>query len=105
MHNLENSKKAGIFRISPDKDIYGELTFAGPNTSLYLRDNEEFDTQAIQGQCVKGNLYDLTKVTLVDCITSGPGYAVREKEKYYFATIFPHFILHGNHQTYRVPLS
>jgi hypothetical protein len=38
--NLENSKKAGIFNISPDKDIYGELTFAGPNTTLYLRDNE-----------------------------------------------------------------
>lgn len=99
MDELDQSKRAGIFTISPGKDIYGELTFAGPNTSLYLRDNEYFDTRAIPGQCLKGTLHDLTKVTLLHCITtSGTGFATRGKERYCFATIFPHYVLHGDHQ-------
>lgn len=100
MDELEQSKRAGVFTISPGKEIYGELTFAGPNTSLYLRDNEYFDTQAIPGQCLKGTLYDLTKVTLLQCITtSGTGSAAtRGKERYYFASIFPHYVLHGDRQ-------
>ena len=99
MDELEQSKRAGVFTISPGKEIYGELTFAGPNTSLYLRDNEYFDTQAIPGQCVKGTLYDLTKVTLLHCITtSGTGFATRGKERYCFASIFPHYVLHGDRQ-------
>ena len=98
MDELEQSKRAGVFTISPGKEIYGELTFAGPNTSFYLRDNEYFDTQSIPGQCVKGTLYDLTKVTLLQCITtSGTGFATRGKEQYCFASIFPHFVVHGEH--------
>lgn len=99
MNDLENSKQAGTFTISPGKDIYGELTFSGPNSTLYLRDNEYFDMRAIPGQCIKGTLHDLTKVTLLHCITkSGTGHATRGKEKYCFATIFPHYVLHGDHQ-------
>ena len=37
MDDLEQSKQSGTFTISPGKDIYGDLTLAGPNTSLYLR--------------------------------------------------------------------
>jgi len=98
MNELERSKQAGVFTISPGKEIYGELTFAGPNTSLYLRDNDVFDTKALLDQCVKGSLYDLTKITLLQCITtSGTGFATRGKEQYYFASIFPHFVVHGDH--------
>lgn len=50
MDELEQFKRAGKFTVSPGKEIYGELTFAGPNTSLYLRDNEYFDTRAILDQ-------------------------------------------------------
>jgi len=97
MDEFEQSKRAGIFTVSPDKNIYGELTYAGPNTSLYLRDNEDFDTRAIQGQCLRGTLHDLTKVTLLHCITASvPGRATRGKEGYYFARIFPHYVLHGD---------
>lgn len=43
-------------------------------------------------------MYDLTKVTLVECITSGLGHAGLGKEKYSFAMVFPHYVLQGDQQ-------
>ncbi len=99
MDDLEQSKQSGTFTIPPGKDIYGELTYAGPNTSLYLRDNEAFNALAISEQSVKGTLHDLTKVSLLHCVTtSGTGSSTRGKGRYWFASIFPHFVLHGDRQ-------
>jgi len=98
MEKLEESKRAGKFTISPGKDIYGELTLNGLRTSLDLHDKEYFDTCAIPDQCVKGVLHDLTKVSLIQCITPPvPGSAIRGTEKYYFVSIFPHYVVHGDH--------
>ena len=66
-------KRSGTFSISPSRVIYGELTLAGRNTLLYLRDNERFDIYRIPDQCILGTLYDLKKVSLIDCYSSGPG--------------------------------
>jgi hypothetical protein len=97
MGRLEESKRTGTFTISPGQDVYGELTLAGPKTSLYLRDKEHFNTHAIPDQCIKGVLNDLTKVSLIDCITtSGTGSGSRGNERYHFANIFPHFIVYGD---------
>ena len=94
---LEQSKQAGTFTVSPGRDIYGELTLAGRNTLLYLRDNDFFNTDTIPNKCIKGVLHDLTKVTLIKCITkTGLGTSCRGKEKYNFATLFPHFVVHGD---------
>lgn len=98
MEELEKSKRSGIFTLPSGKDIYGELTYAGPNTTLYVWDKETFDKQAIQGQSVKGILHDLTKVTLVDCISLGLGHFGLGKERHCFANIFPHYVLHGDQQ-------
>ncbi|MFQ5853786.1 MAG: hypothetical protein ACE5JU_24780, partial [Candidatus Binatia bacterium] len=98
MNKLEGSKRAGTFTISPGKDVYGELTLNGPNSSLYLHDKEFFHTLDIPDQYVKGVLHDLTKVSLFQCITmQGPGSASREEERYHFASIFPHYVVHGDH--------
>ena len=97
MDQLENEKRAGKFTVSPGKDIYGELTFSGHRTSLYLRDESAFSTRAIANEYIKGCLHDLTKVSLLRCITtSGPGSARQGDESYHFATVFPHFIVYGN---------
>lgn len=97
MDELEQSKQAGTFTISPGRDVYGELTLAGQNTSLYLRDKEFFNTNTIPGQCVKGVLHDLTKVTLIKCITkSSEEYTHRGNDKYNSASIFPHYVVHGD---------
>ena len=55
------------------------------------------DTQGVPGQYVKGILNDLTKVTLVECIIPPmTGYSTRGERKYYFTSIFPHFIVYGD---------
>ena len=97
INKLKDSKHAGTFTLSSDRDIYGELTLAGPNTSLYIQDKEDFDANSILDQCVKGVLHDLTKVTLIQCITtSGTGVISRKNERNYNANIFPHFVVYGN---------
>jgi hypothetical protein len=96
MDGVEKSKRAGKFTVPPGRGIYGELTLSGANTSLYLHDKDEFRTFAIPDQYIKGVLNDLTKVSLIRCITiSGPGSGRREGESYHFATLFPHFVLQG----------
>lgn len=98
MDELEGSKQTGRFTISPGTDVYGELTLAGAKTSLYLHDKEFFNTHAIPGQCIKGVLHDLTKISLIQCITtSGTGSGRRGDESYHFANIFPHFVAYGDH--------
>jgi hypothetical protein len=44
MEDLVGSKRTGAFTISPSRDIYGELTFKGGKTSLYLEDKASFGT-------------------------------------------------------------
>ena len=97
MEKLEKSKRTGKFILPPGKEVYGEITLNGERSNLYLQDGSQFDPHAIPDQCVKGVRYDLTKVTLVDCIvTSGLGSARKGQGKYWFATIFPHFAVYGD---------
>lgn len=98
INRLKNSKQAGTFTLSSGKDVYGELSLAGQNTSLYLRDKDYFNTHTISGECLKGILHDLTKVTLIQCSTTAvPGSSSRGEQKYYFANIFPNYIVYGDH--------
>ncbi len=96
---LDGSKQSGTFIISPGKALYGELTFAGSKTSLYLRDNEHFDPRASPNRCVTGILHDLTKVSLIECNAPPiPGSDWRQGAgSYKFAEIFPHYVVHGDH--------
>jgi ApeA N-terminal domain 1/Apea-like HEPN len=97
MDDLEGSKQPGRFAVSPGREVLGELTLLGPKTSLYLHDKDEFSTQAIPNQYIKGILHDLTKISLIKCVTmSGPGYADRGADKYHFSTVFPHFVAYGD---------
>lgn len=99
MHKLERSKRAGMFTVLPGRIVYGEITYAGRDTSLRLRDSAHFDTYPIEGGCLKGTLHDLTKVTLLRCLTTPlPGNVRNGTEGYYFADVFPHFVVHGDRQ-------
>jgi hypothetical protein len=94
--DIRKSKNAGQFTLAPGKEIYGELTFAGPETLLYLYDRQEFETHAAPHQYITGVLHDLTKVSLVKCVTTlVPGHGGRPGEEYYFADVFPHFVIYG----------
>jgi hypothetical protein len=94
---LEASKQSGTFSISPGRDLHGELTLAGPKTSLYLRDKEFFSTDFVPDGSLKGILHDLTRVTLIGCVSPGPGTAHYGTESYHFGEIFPHYVIYGGH--------
>lgn len=97
MEKLEGSKQTGRFTVSPGKEIYGELTLAGQKTSLYLQDGEYFDTRSLPSGCVTGVLNDLTKVSLIHCITPATGSAGGGGGHYHFANVFPHYVIYGDH--------
>src|SRR5690348_4780320 len=98
MNELEENKRAGKFTISPGKELYGELLFKGPKTSLTLQDRLPFSTHEIPDGCITGTFHDdLTKVSLIQCITlSEPGSGSRGDERYYFANLFPHYVIYGD---------
>lgn len=98
MEILAGTKLSGQFKLSSStKDLHGELTLAGPKTSLYLHDRDFFDAFPKPRRSVTGILLDLTRVTLIDCVTmSGTGTGSRGGEGYHFATLFPHFVLYGD---------
>lgn len=96
MKSAEGFTKFGTFSVGPARQVRGELRVAGEDTSLYLRDGQEFEPHSIPGGCVAGTLHDLTRVTLVQCVTlEGLGYSMRDGERYFFARLFPHFVLEG----------
>ena len=98
MEELDRVKQSGKFRLgASDKDLHGELTLAGSKSSIYLQDNDFFDAFPKPHRCVTGILLDLTKVTLIDCVTTfRTGNGSRGEERYYFASLFPHFVLYGD---------
>ncbi|HTV59434.1 MAG TPA: HEPN domain-containing protein [Verrucomicrobiae bacterium] len=97
MDKVEKSKRAGKFILAQGEEIYGELTVSGANTALYLRNESEFSTHAGPNQYIKGVLHDLTKVSLIDCVTPPlPGHASKGSEQYYFVSLFPHFVIYGD---------
>jgi hypothetical protein len=90
-------KQPGRFFIS-GKELHGEITLDGPKTSLYLHDKEPFSIKKLlPEESITGILHDLTKVSLLDCIPpGGTGHVSRGDERYFFAKVFPHYIVHGD---------
>jgi ApeA N-terminal domain 1 len=96
INELDHSKQIGKFTINSKQDVFGELTFSGKDTLLYLRGHTRFKEVIIPNGCIKGPLHDLTKVTLLDCIYLEQGSSSGEDESYCYASIFPNYILRGN---------
>jgi hypothetical protein len=96
MHELTESSLSGKFRISPDKEIHGELTLAGAKTSLNLHDNNGFSVRPIPEQSILGVLYDLKKVTLIRCVLISGATGNGADNSFHAATLFPHFVLYGD---------
>lgn len=94
--NLEKSKHLGMFTIEPDRQVYGELTLAGWETSLYLWDKEFFGGWERRPLSINGVLHDLTKVSFSDCVRrEGPGLRSGDGEIHY-CKFFPHYSVFGN---------
>lgn len=95
MEKFKDFRKSGLFRVSSDVEIPGELSLKGGATSLDLYSTSFFNTHASED--IVGTLHDRTKVSLINCITiSGPGSGTRGEEHYHFSSVFPHFALFGD---------
>ena len=91
---LEKSKHNGIFSITPDRKVHGILSLEGPNTSLYLWDENFF--YPLEEKTITGILDNRTKVSLINCLNSGPGSYSRQDDISHFCTIFAHYIVFGD---------
>jgi hypothetical protein len=89
--------KTGKFAISSDKQVWGELRIAGRESTLTLRSDDPVYFGGQRGPCIKGELYDLQKVTLIDCVQiGGESYSTHALGvKSHSATLFPHFVVQG----------
>lgn len=94
MDKYKDFRKSGLFKISSDVEVPGELSLKGGATSLDLYSTLFFSTHASQD--IVGVFHDCSKVSLINCITmSGPGSGTRGKDRYHFSSVFPHFALFG----------
>src|SRR5262245_60280387 len=87
--------KFGKFIIEPARELDGELRVAVRSSSLYVTDAECFDPVALSDRHIFGTLHDLTRVTLLQCISAGVGSVHGREEGYFHANIFPHYVLEG----------
>jgi hypothetical protein len=96
MKDPETFTKFGKFTVAPGKEVYGELRVAGKESSLYVQDDDYFHDLSPANGCITGTLHDLTKVTLFQCARLKRGGSVsRDGQQYYYAKLFPHFVLEG----------
>ena len=42
INQRDKSRHTGTFRVAPDREVHGNLSLDGPNTSLYLWDDKFF---------------------------------------------------------------
>ncbi len=94
MDKYKDFRKSGLFKISSDLEVSGELSLKGGATSLDLYSTLFFSTHA--NQDIVGVFHDRSKVSLINCITlSGAGSGTRGEDLYHFSSVFPHFALFG----------
>lgn len=94
MNELDKSRHTGRFRISQDREVTGNLSLDGLDSSLYLWDKEFFAPESSH-EVLTGVLDNLTKVSLIDFIWSGPGSHSRQGDITHFSNIYPNFVVFG----------
>ena len=95
-NQLDQSRHVGIFSVAPDREVNGTLSLDGPNTSLYVWDENSFNVDRSEGKIITGILDKRTKVSLIDCLVYGPGSYGRQGDISYFYNIFPHYVIFGD---------
>jgi len=95
-HDSEHDPKPGTFDLGEGTPIAGSLRLAGVRTAVELHSPEYFETRSNLGRFIKGQLANLTKVSLIDCISAGTGTTSNSAEKCFHATVYPHFVVAGH---------
>ena len=92
----QTDSEIGLFDLGDGDSLIGRLTLAGSKTLLSLNSKSHLNLTIASESHILGSLNDLTKVSLIDCISFGTGSRGREGERNYFADVFPHFVVRGN---------
>ena len=90
---MSEQRFLGAFGSAVPTEHYGELTINGANTAIRLIGQNLTDTstaKTIYGQTTRG------KVSCIDCISTGAQWTFDGVSKAEQATIFPHYVTHGN---------
>jgi hypothetical protein len=93
--NRKVAVEIGEFDLGDGSTFTGKLKLAGPKTLLSLHGKQFFSPRRTPESYILGTLNDLTKVSLIDCISPGTGTRGTGDERTYFADIFPHFVVRG----------
>jgi hypothetical protein len=96
----DKASRSGTFTLGPGRELYGELTLAGPRTFLYLDDKDKFAIDSLPDRHITGVLRDRTEVSLLKCIPQRYSSGDRSGEAHYSAEIFPHFVVVGDHHVH-----
>ena len=93
MKKYKNFKKSGRFSLAGGIELLGDLTLSAGATSLDLYSKELINVH--ENRDIFGIFHDLSKVSLINCVTMQGGSGWRGNDTYNFAKVFPHFALFG----------
>ena len=96
INQRDKSRYTGTFMVAPDREVHGNLSLDGPNTSLYLWDEKFFHIGPSVEKTITGILDNRTKVSLLECVISGPGYYGLQDNISHYYNIFPHYVITGD---------
>jgi len=98
MEKLEpDTKYFGKFNLSNERWVTGELVLNGRESKVNLYDDEFIFLDTSHEEVLYGELFDLTKVTLINNITPGPGRISSLGKTRYTSSAFPHYVVTGLH--------
>ncbi len=93
-----DSLLTGTFTVAPDREVHGTLLLDGLKTSLHVWDSNPFSITPSSGKTITGILNDLTKVSLIECITPGaPGTSWRQDVENHFYDIPAYYVTFGDY--------
>lgn len=88
---------SGTFALGNGKQAIGSLSLKGRKTLLSLSSEDESDFLPRLPSFIQGTMFDLTKVSLIDCVQVS-SQTIRDStgRRRAFADAFPHYVLHGD---------
>ena len=99
MNKLDKSKHGGYFKISPDREVPGNLSLDGPHSFLHVWDRKDISIEAFAKSTdnfFTGILDNSKKVSLIDCIVHESGFHSSQDDSMYHLDISPHYVFLGD---------
>jgi len=92
---VEGRPHFGSFDLGEGRQIAGELSLDGEDTSLLLQDSSFFSTRDLD--VISGVLGDRRRVSLLHCVPRvSSGHSTRNGEALNLERVFPHFVTIGD---------